>query len=371
MKYLHVMNYSNFVVTKSFVRFINEEFNVEEHTFAFVGEHNEKFDGLSGESQIVNLKDYNSLMPYLKEAELVILHALTFNAKMQIKSLLHPAIMKKIVWVAWGGDLYKSKSEKNVKKSSVQKLKDCVNKTVKTAFIRKLHFFASIFDPDAEYFSRNYKSKARIIKSCYVGSCYLELYRKNFEYVDLLDKFKNGKCINIMIGHQANPELNHIRVLNSLLPYKDKNIKIYIPLSYGDKKNAIKTEEYAKELYGEKAVILKEWMSIEEYDDILKQMDIAIFHTTRQIGLGNINKLMHMRKKIFLYPDSILYNYYTTNGVTIYDCTTIGNITFSEFISNERNDSGVKFIKEWLIDKDKRIEQWENIFAIADDFKDI
>lgn len=363
MKYVHIMNYSNFVVSKMYVQFISDYFDNKEHSFIFIGNFDSRYEQLSNVCKIIHLTRREDVIPYLKKAELVLLHALTFNAKMQMISMLNPSIMRKIVWIAWGGDLYKKEKRFN--------LKNLLTDFIKKTFIRRLRFFVSIFDPDAEYFSKNYKSKARIIKSCYVGSCYLELYRKNFEYVDLLDKFKNGKCINIMIGHQANPELNHIRVLNSLLPYKDKNIKIYIPLSYGDKKNALKTEEYAKELYGEKAVVLKEWMSIEEYDDILKQMDIAIFHTTRQIGLGNINKLMHMRKKIFIYHDSVMYKYYMANNAKVYDSATIGNITFFEFVSNERNDSGVKFIKEWLIDKDKRIEQWENIFAIADDFKDI
>ena len=349
MKYLHIMNYSNYVVSKSFTR--------------FVGDFDDRFEEIPSQCKIIHLKRSEELIPYMKEAELVLLHALTFNAKMQMFSLLNPSIMRKIVWIAWGGDLYKKRLARN--------FKNAINNMVKNLFIRRLRFFVSIFDPDASYFKENYKSKAKVFNSSYVGSCYLDLYKKYFEYIDIVEKYKRGESINILIGHQANPELNHIRVLDSLLPYKDENIKIYIPLSYGDEINALKTEEYAKELYGEKAVILKEWMSIEEYDEILNQMHIAIFDTIRQIGLGNINKLIHMRKKIFLYPDSILYNYYTTNGVTIYDCTTIGNITFSEFISNERNDSGVKFIKEWLIDKDKRIEQWENIFAIADDFKDI
>ena len=75
MKYLHIMNYSNYVVTKSFVRFVGDFFNSKDHTFAFVGEFDGKFEELSLQCEIIHLRRREELIPYMKEAELVLLHA--------------------------------------------------------------------------------------------------------------------------------------------------------------------------------------------------------------------------------------------------------------------------------------------------------
>lgn len=357
MKYLHIMNYSNYVVSKSFTSFVGDFFDAKEHVFAFVGKFDDRFEEISSQCKIIHLKRSEELIPYMKEAELVLLHALTFNAKMQMISLLNPSIMRKIVWIAWGGDLYQKEKKRNLKNS--------ITVAIKKEFIRNLRFFVSIFDPDASYFKENYKSKAKVFNSSYVGGCYLDLYKKDFEYIDIVEKYKRGESINILIGHQANPELNHLRVLKQLQPYKNENIKIYIPMNYGDKSNSQAVEACAKELYGEKAVILKEWMSLDEYDKLLADIDIAVFDTTRQIGLGNINKLIYMQKKLFMFPNSVMYNYYTSNKVCIYDCTTIGKISFIDFISNTNSASGVEFIKERLLNKERKIEQWRSIFLLA------
>ncbi len=367
MKYLHVMNYSNYTVQSIFVRFISEFFENNEHTFVFVGDFDEKFIQLDARCRIIHLKRREDIVPYLKEAGLILMHAMTFNAKMQMISLLHPNIMRKLVWIAWGGDLYKDKPEQNIKKTLLQVIKRCINITVKELFIRKLRFFVSIFDPDAKYFEENYKAKAKIVKSSYVGGCYEDIYKKTFEYVDIENKYNNGDCINILVGHQSNPELNHVRVLDNLVAYKDENIKLYIPLSYGNRANAVYVENYAKNLYGEKAIILKEWMSVDEYNRLLENIDIAIFDTVRQIALGNINKLAHMKKKIFIHPDSVIYNYYALNKVCIYDSTIIGKANFSVFISNVDRDSNIKFIREKVADREQKIEQWKNVFLLIEE----
>ena len=366
MKYLHIMNYSNYTVASAFVRFIGDFFPNEEHTFAFVGNFDNKYSHLDSRCRVIHLKKREELIPYMKEAGLIILHAMTFNAKMHIISLLNPKIMRKIVWVAWGGDLYKDKPEQNAKKTWVQCLKKCINKNVKTLFIRRLHFFVSIFDPDAKYFEENYKSKAKILKTSYVGGCYDEIYQKSFDYTNLEEKYKNGGCINILVGHQSNPELNHIRVLNNLLAYKDENIRIFVPLSYGDRANVVYVEEHAKKLYGEKVTILKEWMSLEEYNALLAEMDIAIFDTVRQVALGNINKLIYMQKKVYLFPDSVMFNYYKSNGACVYNCTDIGELNFYDFIRNFKDNMGVGFVKSWLSDKDIKIKAWRDIFCLLE-----
>ena len=42
------------------------------------------------------------------------------------------------------------------------------------------------------------------------------------------------QIINILIGNSATETNNHIEVLDLLSKFKNEDIKIYVPLSYGD-----------------------------------------------------------------------------------------------------------------------------------------
>lgn len=134
-----------------------------------------------------------------------------------------------------------------------------------------------------------------------MGGLYNNLYKKQYKLRTLAEKTLNNEYINIQIGHSSTSILNHIDVLENLVKYKNENIKIYIPLSYGNKKYGDRVQEVATQLFKDKVVCIREMMDKDDYMKFLSAIDIAIFNTTRQIGLGNITPLLYMEKKsIFL-----------------------------------------------------------------------
>ena len=191
----------------------------------------------------------------------------------------------------------------------------------------------------------------------------MESYKKTYPYISTAEKYKNGETINIVIGHQADPILNHIRVLKQLLEYKDENIQIYLPLSYGDMRNAENVEKFARENFGDKATVIKEFMPLNEYDQLLSQMDIAIFDTDRQIALGNINKYIYMKKKLYLSAGTVMHQYFSGKGVVLYDCEDIGRISFSDFVQDFDPDAGVAYLTKRL-DRKTKIDEWAQVFSL-------
>ncbi len=87
---------------------------------------------------------------------------------------------------------------------------------------------------------------------------------------------------------------NHKEVLNSLKHFAEEKIKIFLPLSYGNDNDKYATEvaEYAEKLFPGKIMALKDFMKADEYFELMKRIDIAIFDTQRQCGLGNINRMV-------------------------------------------------------------------------------
>ena len=355
MKYLHVMNYANYVISLNFIRFVEDNFPTEEHTFLFWGEYNSKYENIGTKCEVIHTNISRDAEKLFSQAHTILLHGLVLYTKQCIMCLLKPWIMKKIVWIAWGGDLYGYKKAKS--------FSGIIKNATKVLFIKRLRGFVSIFDPDADFFRKNYVSRARIAKTGYPGGFYMESYKKTYQYISTEEKYRNGETINIAVGHQADPILNHIRVLKQLLAYKEENIQIYIPLSYGDMHNAENVEKFARENFGDKATVIKEIMPVNEYDQLLSKMDIAIFDTDRQIALGNINKYIHMKKKLYLSAGKVMHQYYSGKGVVVHDCEDIGKVSFSDFVQDFEPDAGVTYIKKRL-DREAKINEWTQVFSL-------
>src|SRR5690606_28770612 len=54
----------------------------------------------------------------------------------------------------------------------------------------------------------------------------------------VLQEVADRGSVNILVGNSADPTNNHIDSLQKLLSFKDHDLKIYAPLSYGDKSHA-------------------------------------------------------------------------------------------------------------------------------------
>ena len=124
---------------------------------------------------------------------------------------------------------------------------------------------------------------------------------------------------SILIGNSASLSNNHLDILSIL---KEKNIlnkKIYMPLSYAGNKvyidNVIKK---GLKILNKNFNPLTEFISFEDYTEILKDCKVGIFMNERQEGMGNINYLLRQGSKVFLSETSQIYKWYKTNGVKVF-----------------------------------------------------
>ena len=119
-----------------------------------------------------------------------------------------------------------------------------------------------------------------------------------------------------MINHSGDLIFNHFEVMDRIDHLKSK-IDIVLPLVYGDKK-FIKDFEmsYLISDSGFNITILKNKMNPNEYMNYLSSIDVAIFNSTIQQGIGNILPLLWFGAKIFLresnpvYKDLILWGFH-------------------------------------------------------------
>ncbi|MGL5596283.1 MAG: TDP-N-acetylfucosamine:lipid II N-acetylfucosaminyltransferase, partial [Cetobacterium sp.] len=237
MKYLHLMSNDKFIAP--YIEFIEKNFSVYEHFFYIIGgvEYIEISKKKFIKTRMLKINNklfqnlytlwiYIALYPRAFKSQKIILHSL-FNRLTIIFLFLNPWFLKKCNWVMWGGYLYSYRNRKynTLSKKVYYKIEDYVKKNV--------GYISYLAKGDYELSKKYYKSKGIPLRGIYINPV-------NLEELEKLEKnIKNKETLNIQIGNSADSENNHFEIIDKLKKYKNEDIKIYAPLSYGNKEYAL------------------------------------------------------------------------------------------------------------------------------------
>lgn len=328
-KILHVCNADNFILP--FINFVEEHFGLNDHLFWLNGDFDRYPVKQNKSAYKVKRSITGQMIGFLKLIYLlntsskVILHGM-FNPRVILILFLMPWLIKKCYWVMWGGDLYVYQlGEKNWK----WKVREFIRRPV----IKNMGHLVTYIPGDVELARQWYGAKGEYHECL--------MYLSNVvdpNIIQSADKGSEEKTdLNILVGNSADPSNNHIESLEKLLPYSEDDIRIFVPLSYGDQEYAKKVIETGKEWFGEKFVPLTSFMAFEEYLKFLKSIDIAIFNHERQQAMGNTINLLGMGKKVFMRTGLSHYDFMKSIGIILNSFTdlTIEKIEESEAKNNE------------------------------------
>lgn len=173
---------------------------------------------------------------------------------------------------------------------------------------------------------------------------------------------RQGNTIYVQIGNSASESMGHLALIKMLSKYKAENMKIYVPLSYGnsDFEYIDKVKNLGKEIFGDKFITIHEFMSSEEYNKFIADMDIALFGMKKQQAKGNIDLHLSAGNCVYLYGNSLIAEIYEQEeGCKIKHIEDIESMNFDEFIEwssedGKRNSlkvhnfySNENFINKW------------------------
>lgn len=347
LKNLHIVNTDKFV--NPYIDFIRKNFSENEHSFICIPEThaNIDFKNRSDLLLIENIFDVKFLKE-LYSADRIYLHSL-FNKKLIALLFIHPLLLKKCSWIIWGGDLYSFRRNKIKFKS---KLKEFMKKSI----IKRFGTIITLVEEDYNLAQKWYQAKGVYFHGAYINP----ISKKFLEEVPFLSK-ENKKVVCIQVGNSADPSNNHIQVLNRLKNYSKEDIKIYVPLSYGDKKYSVKVIELGNELFGEKFIPITKFLTPEEYSKYLNTIDIALFNNNRQQALGNIYALLYLNKKVYIRPDTSMSSHFKKMfNVETHNMLDVGNVEFEEFKKEDINENRSKI--SCVFEEEYLIGIWSNIF---------
>jgi hypothetical protein len=293
-----------------------------------------------------------------ENSDVIFLHSIFFPLLTKIQ-LIHRGMncyLKKLVWIEWGFDLYYQDTS-----SLVQRIKSKIKSFTVTHFEKKIPYFVAIHPADIQSYHTIIGGSAKIFLARYSTAVKpLSNIINDNNKIPISQKIRENKPIVIQVGHRADHILNHRDTLIKLSRFADKNIKIFLPLCYGDKPYAKKITELAHQLFGEKAICQLEVMPCDDYIRQLKSIDIFILNSKRQIALGNLHPMMLMQKKIVLPSDSVLYNYYLKTYTPIFPYESISECSFDELVKDVDMRLARKNLIEYI--SSNSVELWNNIF---------
>lgn len=343
------MHSEKFIVP--FVEFIKEHFDFEEHLFIIN-------DGPSGDMSKIShydnvilldesynskynyLKYSNTIKPYAQKAQKIILHAL-FSDNKNFFLYFNQNLLHKCYWVMWGADLY-------VYNKPRDRFRDKVRHYIRKKIYSNLGHFITYIKGDYELAKKWYDAKDEY------HECFM--YPSNL-YKEYDIKPKAHTTINIQLGNSADTTNNHIDVLKQLAKYKDEDIKIFTPLSYGNQEYAKEVIAYGNKIFEDKFVALTEFMPFNKYLEFLGDIDIAIFAHKRQQAMGNTITLLGLGKKVYMRSDITPWQLFKDIDVKVYD---VANIAIDLITEEEKIDNKQK-IKEYF-SKENYLKQLQNLF---------
>lgn len=351
VRYLHFMPIDSPVFNGVLIDLINEHVPdaLTEHLFLLAGEKNIRELG----SRYPNIErtelTRDAFLKAAERGEHLILHSL-FLSFHDIRHI-PGRIFERITWCVWGHDLYGFPKPGNLIER--WKFRRAIRK------IRKIEAVAIGFKYDEIEIRRIFGNRLPIRSALYSSGYYKEDIDRIVASVPTEPKEER---LDIMIGHCAFPDFHHCRHLDNLARFRDKNIRIHLFLSYGQEHYRDEVIAHARRLFADEQLVIEtDMLSWADYIARLAKIDIAILDFERQAAFGNIILLAYLRRKMYLSPTGIMARALRSEGIPVYDCNRIGEISFEDFGCPVPSYPLEQFV-EPLLDKQHIIDQWKRLF---------
>ena len=339
---LHIILDEKF--TDGFISFINENFNQNVHKFLVIAprktmKYCKILDQFS--NVVVIHKKLSDMIRLVKEcimADKIIVHSLMIK---YIQNLFGFKMFARKTYIAlWGGEIYE---EKNT-----------IRDYLKHRILSKVKGIICELEEDYLLTKKKYATRAPYFPCM--------MYLSNVVEDDDFEEYRNKKekkKQTVMIGNSADPENNHKEIIDRLALLEEE-AEFILPLSYGDKEYAQLVSAYAKKKLNGSVHILSKFISVNEYLNILKSVDIVVYAHRRQQALGNTFHLLTYGAKLYLNSETTTYAWMKRNGIQVFSSSEIGNEFYTPLSSEDMKNNSV--ILSAFVSRDVLKKIWQAVF---------
>lgn len=348
---LHLTRKEKF--TKSFIDFVKENFDVNEHFFLLVGGENKKDFEIENNYYTKTLHNKKEFLKYFLEfnkkmyiSNKIIIHG--FSQPYSVLYLfLNPWLLKKSYWIIWGADLYGFLIPKITFKSKVFEF-------LRRFCIKRIGNIIAYPDGDYERAVEWYNAKGKFHKCLYYPYFAVDDY---LNHIDLGNKEEDI----IMVGNSAADTNEHLEIFRILSEVKGiEKYRILCPLSYGDENYAKKIIEKGYSFFGNNFNPLVDFMNSDDYYSLLAKVKIVIMGHKRQQATGNILALIKFGKKVFIRSNISTWDFYKENGIKVFKYENLKQEVLLEMTDENKNKNKLAIQKNFTYNR--VIREWNKIY---------
>lgn len=141
---------------------------------------------------------------------------------------------------------------------------------------------------------------------------------------------------DVLLGNSADPSNNHLDAIDLLREIGIGDGKLVVPLNYGRRDVAQAVARCATEAFGERAIILSDWLSIDAYNAVVSSCGTVVMNHLRAQAIGNISMALYKGAKVYLRAENPLYAHYRNLGAEIFAIDDLsGSASIREPLSRE------------------------------------
>lgn len=332
---------------------IVEKFDLREHLFIVYAKHawDKTREYNIRNSYYIDSFDDAYLIELIEKSAQIIVHCL-YTIELTDFLFQNYHLLNKVNWKLWGGDLYLYRQVCSGYNSEE-------NEAKRMSIIKNIAYITSPVEEEFKHAIDVYKGDAKYKFAFY------PLPKDFCEYRLAKNQGKNT-TINILVGNSGYPTNNHLQAFSYLSKFRNEQIKIYCPLSYGDKDYSKKVCVNGRKIFDDKFVPLLNFIQFDQYVNLMNTMDLAVMNHNRQQGLGTILTLLYLGKKVYMQPHITTYKCLKRFGVAIYDIDEIEKSDLSNLKTFSRVCGKINYeIIGDIYSKDNCINSWQAIFSDA------
>ncbi len=340
--------------TFAYYEMIRDYFDLNEHLFIINNYNKHSWDKnrTFHFTNCLKVKSFlnDEVLNHLKNAEVIVLHSL-FARTALFLLFDNLYLLKKTIWMLWGHDLYVYREAGT--KSNPFEIEE------KRKIVIKNFAYISARKEDFELVQKIYNTNA---VNVLVGYGLVS----DYDDLDNCNSFSTGNTTNILLGNSSTKTNQHIDAINMLSKYKNENLAIYTPLSYGDEIYGKEVADYGISIFGKKFIPIFDFIPTKKYNILMKSIDIGIMNHNRQQAGGNIFSLLYLNKKVFINKSNTIYSHALRIGMTVYDIQLIKTLSYKDFKKQDLIDYEYSrnYIRKYFSDE-ARATKWKEIFELV------
>lgn len=261
--------------------------------------------------------EMSHLLASLKNYSAIVLHGLFYPWCETILRNVPENV--KVAWMFWGGEVYGRSDIEMKKLAPLSFVVDRFHSFARGNREKKTYELPYELFRRVDYCLTGEEEEYLFVKR-WLKTNIKHIWYTYYSIEDTLGELANGMVFGdgIIVGNSASIGANFFETLFKIKILSNKERNILLPLSYGAPWVRNSVRKFANKLFGDKAIVLSDYLPRNDYNRLLQQCSVMIMNHYRPQAQGNIITGLWLGMRVYLSKKSLAFDFFKRIGILIY-----------------------------------------------------